>query len=96
MYRFPYDLHAARNIRCFIRVLVCCGRRELPPEDTEGDIALTFVSVSVNGEWTSVTFDRNVGGNDASVSVDQVCVLIVFSSGCFSFSFSSIVMNTDG
>lgn len=60
----------------WFRVLVCCGRRELPPYDTEGDITLAFVSVSVNGDWTSVTFDRDVGGNDASVSVGQTRVLI--------------------
>eukprot|EP00903_Cladosiphon_okamuranus_P012613 g11801.t1 len=42
------------------------GGRSEPPLDQEGDTELDFVSMSVEGSWTSVTFARLGMGNDDS------------------------------
>lgn len=43
------------------------GSRSEPPLDEEGDTELEFVSTSVEGGWTSVTFARFGRGTDDSV-----------------------------
>lgn len=57
-----------------LHVFVFYGSRNVPPVDPvgiEGTSEFDNVTMFMDGEWTSVTFDRLLSGDDDSVSDGQ-------------------------
>ena len=61
-------MHRRTPVFCPLRTVFGLCSRKKPALDEEGDTVVDVRGIAFDGDWTSVTFSRNIAGNDDAVS----------------------------